>query len=130
MNIAILPVLYKGDTIAPDPVAKYLFSNAATDTSSAASIVSAYNTTYTDISTIETYFGVGTAGIATVEGSYTRNGSYLRETFYADKTSSASFWADIIGWLYLNNFYGATYDSGLDKYLINDSQNHAYFHIK
>lgn len=123
-------ILFKGNTIAVDLVAKYVYSQSETITTSAASIIAGYNIAYTDVTNINNYFGVGTAGIATVEISYTRNGAYLREVIYADKTSSTSFWTDITGWIYANNFYGITFDSGTNKYIINDSGNHTYYHIK
>ncbi len=110
-------------------IPKYVYSNTPYLPTNAGEVVSGYTTGYTDASTIETYFGVGVSGMTAVNIFYTRGSVYLNETIYADITSSASFWADITGWLYLNNFYDISYVSNIDAWKINDIANATYIYI-
>lgn len=82
-----------------------------------------------DSSTIETDFGVGAPGIQEVIITYGNTIEFLSESIFIDTTSSTTFWNDIIGWLFLNNFYDITYNAGTDTWLINDPSNSTYVEI-
>jgi hypothetical protein len=113
----------------PDLVTKYVFSRNGANVSTGLDTRSAYDIAYTDVSSIESNQGVGAPGILNTVLTYTRTSIYLSETVHLDLTDSTTFWNDVKNWLYMNNFYGIVYDSGLDKYVINDVTNKSYLHI-
>lgn len=61
---------------------------------------------------IEFLFGVGTVGVALVRLFYITPTDQLIETIPVNKTDSDSFWSDIRGWLFVNNFSDITNNSG------------------
>jgi len=61
-----------------------------------------------DRATIESAFGVGSAGLVPVALYHSRLGSYVNEVILADKTSSTTFWSSIENWILANDFYNFT----------------------
>ena len=108
---------------------KYLYMGETPIGASTDELETLYPGTTQDSSTIESAFGVGVAGMKGVNIAYGNTVEYLNELIYVDVTSSTTFWNDIIGWLFLNNFYDITYDVGLDKWLINDPSGTTYIEI-
>lgn len=82
----------------------------------------------TDKATIESVFGVGTAGLVPVALYHTRIGSYVNEVILADKTSSTTFWSSIENWIFANNFYNFTTVNvlGVDYQRIEDYTHRSY----
>lgn len=115
--------------IPVDPVEKFvIFFSGATHTN-LAGVIAEYNNIAAepDSDAIEGLYSVPAIGMESVEITYANATTYLTETINVDTTSSVSFWADIEGWLFANNFFDITFVAGApDKYKINDPGNHSY----
>ena len=99
---------------------KYLFYKSSVP-ANRGEIISNYLTGTFIAGDIETVFAVGTPGIATISISYSTVAYPMTtETIHVDTTSSASFWADILGWLYANNLSDIRYNATEQKWEIVD----------
>lgn len=110
-------------------IPKYLFKDVLPSPTNISELETLYPGITQDSSTIESDFGIGTPTIHALSIVYGNAGDFLTETIFVDITSSTTFWNDIIGWLFLNNFYDITYDVGLDMWLINDPANFTYIEV-
>lgn len=94
-------------------------------------VIDQYNTGIFLNTDIEDRFpAIGTPSIATISIWFTLvSGGFVTDVFYADTTSSLSFWTDVEGWLQMNDYAGIVYDIGTDKWLIDDPKNISYVEI-
>lgn len=118
-------------TSIPEKI-KYLYSNG-TNITSLVDLKTNYSLSLTDVSDIEALFNVGTVSSTPrrLIISYGNDDVFVSDTIYVDTNTSERFWSDIVGWLLLDDYFSITYDSGLDKYSINDViHKRTYIHIK
>lgn len=115
---------------------KFIFSRIGADTSTALGVQAAYiGGSNSNVSVIEADMGVGAfAGSVKVEIAYVNAGTFLVENIFCDTTNSNTFWNDIVGWLWMNNFFDAE-NTGLEYapltlYKINDPLNNTFIHIR
>lgn len=80
-----------------------------------------------DVGAIETIYHVGTPSILQIEICYVTQSFNFSETIFIDTTNSATFWGDILNWLYSINRYGITYNSTFDEYLLNEPNAYCVF---
>lgn len=90
-------------------------------------VAAAYPSLNKDATYIETQCGVGTKVSFPIEIAYVNAGQSFGETIYVDTTSSASFWADILNWLYSLNVYGITFNAGSNKWSIDETSTYIVF---
>lgn len=67
--------------------------------------LAAYNTATYSANAIASYYNTGTPQNTSVDVTLFTGSSYLREIINVDITNETTFWADIEGWLFMNNSY-------------------------
>lgn len=80
-----------------------------------------------DYQIIEGDYGVPSAGNTDIIITYGNQDEFLSEIITVDTTTSNSFWADIKGWLQMNNFYDIELDGS--QWLILDPTNRTYISL-
>lgn len=88
-----------------------------------AEALTAYNTATYSANSITSYYNTGTPGNTSVDVTLFTGSSYVREIISVDITNETTFWADIEGWLFMNNSYSLIAGS---KYRINNPLKDTY----
>ena len=119
--------LFFSGTIDAVPKYIYLLTGIIIPPSTTSDLIATYPAGFKETTEIDSQVGVGTPGMVSLNIYYGNKNTFASDTINVDTTSSASFWTDVIGWLQMNNFFGATSD-GIG-YTVDDKRNATYVMI-